>query len=356
MKRFNPTGLGLHSGAASDLVRRTLSQHGLMADDGSLPGGSHSFAMPDLGRLGMGSPRADTSIPTVPDGAEYKRRTFTCDAGSRDVVTYVPAAARTHATGLVVMLHGCTQTADDFAAGTGMNALADQHGFVVAYPEQSRGANAQTCWNWFSRGDQRRDRGEPAIIAGIARDLAAEHGVPSDAVFAAGLSAGAAMAVILGETYPDVFSAIGVHSGLPYQSARDVQSAFSAMRGDPQDGPAGTKRASTRTILFHGSADHTVAPMNGSRIGRGRSRREPGFRRADGRDRDGQWAGLQPHSLHVRWDAGARGMGDRRAGPCLVRRRSRRILHGPPRPRRQRGMRPFLLQNRRECLRCPDCP
>ena len=268
MKRFNPAGLGLHSGAASDLVRRTLSQHGLMADDGSLPGGSHSFAMPDLGRLGMGSPRADTSIPTVPDGAEYKRRTFTCDAGSRDVVTYVPAAARTHATGLVVMLHGCTQTADDFASGTGMNALADQHGFVVAYPEQSRGANAQTCWNWFSRGDQRRDRGEPAIIAGIARDLAAEHGVPSDAVFAAGLSAGAAMAVILGETYPDVFSAIGVHSGLPYQSARDVQSAFSAMRGDPQDGAAGTKRASTRTILFHGSADHTVAPMNGSRIGR----------------------------------------------------------------------------------------
>lgn len=268
MKRFNPTGLGLHSGAASDLVRRTLSQHGLMADDGSLPGGSHSFAMPDLGRLGMGSPRADTSIPTVPDGAEYKRRTFTCDAGSRDIVTYVPAAAGTHATGLVVMLHGCTQTADDFAAGTGMNALADKHGFVVAYPEQSRGANAQTCWNWFSRGDQRRDRGEPAIIAALARDLAAEHGIPSGAVFAAGLSAGGAMAVILGETYPDVFSAIGVHSGLPYQSARDVQSAFSAMRGDPQDGPAGTKRASTRTILFHGSADHTVAPMNGTRIGR----------------------------------------------------------------------------------------
>ncbi len=171
-------------------------------------------------------------------------------------------------TGLVVMLHGCTQNPVDFAAGTGMNALADKHGFIVLYPEQSRGDNAQSCWNWFSLGDQRRDRGEPAILAGMTRQIAEEHGVPEGQIFVAGLSAGAAMAVILGETYPRSLHSGRAHiPGLPYGAARDVPSAFAAMSGNGPDVAAPVAGTGTvRTIVFHGSADSTVVPANGSRI------------------------------------------------------------------------------------------
>ena len=145
-----------------------------------------------------------------------------------------------------------------------MNALAEAHRFVVVYPQQSRGDNAQSCWNWFSLGDQRRDRGEPAIIAGLSREIAARHDVPNDKVFVAGLSAGAAMAVILGGTYPDLFQAVGAHSGLPAGAAKDVPSAFAAMGG--RDAVSTPREKATRTIVFHGSADGTVHPSNGDRI------------------------------------------------------------------------------------------
>jgi poly(hydroxyalkanoate) depolymerase family esterase len=162
------------------------------------------------------------------------------------------------------MLHGCTQTSEDFAAGTGMNALAESHRVVVVYPQQSRGDNAQSCWNWFSRGDQRRNCGEPAILAGITREVVARHGVPTQRVFVAGLSAGGAMAMILGTAYPDLFHGVGVHSGLPVAAAHDIPSAFAAMAG------RGTETATTgpavRTIVFHGSSDTTVHPSNGDRI------------------------------------------------------------------------------------------
>ena len=154
------------------------------------------------------------------------------------------------------MLHGCTQSPEDFALGTRMDLAAETAGFAVAYPAQTGAHNMQSCWNWFRPEDQGAGGGEPAILAAIARDLATELDVGSR-VFAAGLSAGGAMAAVLSETHPEVFAAVGVHSGLPAGAAVDLPSAFSAMRGEragrPLGGPA---------IVFHGTADGTVSPRN----------------------------------------------------------------------------------------------
>ena len=242
--------------AANDLVTRTLARNGITT--GGLPSALPGMTMPDLSRW--------TGAPVRPGAVAHgmNASTFACTAGSRDYLLHVPEKAKDGATGLIVMLHGCTQTPADFAAGTAMNALADRDGFIVLYPGQSRGDNAQSCWNWFSRGDQLRDKGEPAILAGMTRQIAASHGIAADRTFVAGLSAGAAMAVILGQTHGDVFAAVGAHSGLPYAAARDVPSAFAAMGGQGADvAPAGP---GVPTIVFHGTADATVAPVNGTRI------------------------------------------------------------------------------------------
>ncbi|WP_121063532.1 alpha/beta hydrolase family esterase [Chachezhania antarctica] len=255
--------------AANDLVTRTLAQHGLTAGPmAGLPAGGGSDALPTalsglMARLQPNAPPA-SAPEDLPNGALFAEGTFTCAAGTRRYRTYVPASAAEGVTGLVVMLHGCTQTPEDFAKGTGMNALAERHRFIVVYPHQSRGDNAQSCWNWFSRGDQQRDRGEPAIIAGLTREAIADHAIPKGKVFVAGLSAGAAMAVILGDTYPDLFKSVGAHSGLPAGAAQDVPSAFAAMAGRVIESAPG--KAATRTIVFHGDADATVHPSNGERI------------------------------------------------------------------------------------------
>ncbi|MFD2299822.1 PHB depolymerase family esterase [Paracidovorax citrulli] len=166
---------------------------------------------------------------------------------------------------MVVMLHGCTQHAEDFAAGTRMNALARELGVVVLYPEQTQRANAQKCWNWFKPQHQQRGRGEPAVIAALARSIATAHRVDPARVYVAGLSAGGAMADVVGHCYPDVFAAVGVHSGLPYGCAADVASALSAMRSGPGPAPGATTGARSTalpTIVFHGDADTTVHVRN----------------------------------------------------------------------------------------------
>lgn len=211
---------------------------------------------------GIGRPAA----PPLPEGTSFTWRSHASPAGSRRYRLFVPSCPPAELKGLVLMLHGCKQSPDDFAAGTGMNALAEAHGMVVAYPEQPGGANISACWNWFEPAHQGRDSGEPAILAGLARELAAEFGLPSDRIFAAGLSAGGAMAAVLAETYPDVFAAVGIHSGLPYGAARDVASAFAAMRGQGMaQAPRGTGPG-PRVIVFHGDADHTVHVGNADAI------------------------------------------------------------------------------------------
>ena len=161
------------------------------------------------------------------------------------------------------MLHGCRQSPDDFAAGTRMNSLAEEHGFLVIYPAQAANANGSRCWNWFRPEDQRRDLGEPSIIAGITRAVSSTYRVDPRRVFVAGMSAGASMALILGEMYPELYAAVGVHSGPPYWAAHDVPSAFAAMQGGAKPSQAS---GSTRTIVFHGDEDRIVHAGNGDAI------------------------------------------------------------------------------------------
>ena len=202
----------------------------------------------------------------IPEGAQFLSRSFTCPAGSRNYKLYVPRSPRTDRRALLVMLHGGKQDADDFAAGTRMNTLAEEHGFLVTYPNQSKAANASSCWNWFTPENQMRGRGEPAIIAGITSEIVTEYAVDPALVFVAGLSAGGAMAAIMGATYCDLYAALGIHSGLPYRSASDLPSAFAAMRGDAQGRQLLDENRRVRTIVFHGDADRIVHPSNAAHI------------------------------------------------------------------------------------------
>ena len=182
----------------------------------------------------------------------------------RDYKLYIPPCAGARALPLLVMLHGCTQNPDDFAAGTAMNALAAAQGLYVLYPAQSAKANPQRCWNWFKHNHQTRGSGEPALIAGMTQAVMRSHLIDSDRVYVAGLSAGAAMAAILGDTYPDIFAAVGVHSGLATGVANDLGTALAAMKG--VDVKVQTCGSGVATIVFHGDADRTVHTSNASQV------------------------------------------------------------------------------------------
>ena len=207
-------------------------------------------------------------------GARFLTGSYTGSAGTRRYKVYVPSSYSGRELPLLVMLHGCTQSPDDAAAGTGFNQLAEEHGWLVLYPAQAQAANRQKCWNWFRTGDQFRDGGESALLAGMTREIMATYAVDARRVYAAGLSAGGAMAAVLGATHADLFAAIGVHSGLAYRAAHDLPSALAAMHGGVSPSAAQPNiRAETcsysrvvPTIVFHGDRDATVSPANGERI------------------------------------------------------------------------------------------
>ena len=231
-------------------------------------------ALPDRKRqrsgLGLrgGIKRAPSTADIVPEGARFIEGTYSNPAGSRAYRLFIPSRYQGQPLPLVVMLHGCTQSPDDFAAGTRMNFIAEEQTCFVVYPAQRSEANQSKCWNWFRTADQQRGGGEPSLIAGITRQIMHDYSVDPERVYVGGLSAGAAAAAIMGATYNDLYAAVGIHSGLACGAATDMPSAFAAMR---QGGGPGRRVISdggppVPTIVFHGDRDMTVHPNNGDQI------------------------------------------------------------------------------------------
>ena len=301
---FHPEAPACDAQAIHDTIQRALKSAGLDTRSGPMPGVTATIrrALSAAGRpaqplrpreakadvidaasrwvdgadaLGQAATEGPGTAPTQAPAADALQQ-FRNRAGHLAYKVHVPAQASTGLRPLVVMLHGCTQSADDFAAGTRMNLLADAHNLLVVYPEQAAHANPSRCWNWFRPQDQVRDGGEPSMIAGIVREVAARHGADPQRIFVAGLSAGGAMAVVLGQTYPDLFAGVGVHSGLPYASAQDMATALAAMKGGRSGLPgarpsaraarAANELAAKPVIVFHGDRDHTVQQANGAAI------------------------------------------------------------------------------------------
>jgi poly(hydroxyalkanoate) depolymerase family esterase len=287
-----------------------------------MPGG-----LPGLPGISPRSQESDIAPAVVPTGGRFVERSYTNEAGNRSYKLYVPSGYIGQEVPLVVMLHGCTQSPDDIAAGTHMNALAEEHIFLVAYPAQAQGANLNKCWNWFKASDQQRGRGEPSLVAGITRQIIDEYNVADGRVYVAGMSAGGAMAAIMAETYPDLYAAVGVHSGLAPGAAHDMPSAFAAMhQGEPAT-PRRNVRNATATgdsarivpaIVFHGDHDKTVHPRNADHLlehycaaKTTRSRDEAGGSTPRGTVRQGHVPGGHAYTRTTYRDAGGRDIVER---------------------------------------------
>ena len=219
--------------------------------------------------LGMrGVKRSPPSTPDiVPVDAKFIEAAYSNPAGSLTYKLFVPSGYQGQPLPLVVMLHGCTQSPDDFAAGTRMNFIAEEQTCFVVYPAQRSDANQSKCWNWFRAADQQRGSGEPSLIAGITHQVMRDYSVDPKRVYVGGLSAGAAAAAIMAVTYNDLYAAVGIHSGLACGAATDMPSAFAAMR---KGGGSGRRVTSDKppvpTIIFHGDRDATVHPNNGDQV------------------------------------------------------------------------------------------
>lgn len=246
--------------AAMDQILKNLVPE-MMAnlDRSSGGGGLNGFKMPNFDMPGG---MASAPAPDLP--GKFVDGSFTNAAGTRSYKLYIPSSYSGQPMPLVVMLHGCTQDPDDFARGTQMNLLAEELNCLVVYPAQSQQANASRCWNWFNAGDQAHGKGEPSIIAGITETIMHNYAVERGQVYVAGLSAGGAMATIMGTLYPQLYAAVGVHSGLPYGSAHDLPSALAAMKGNLARSQKPGR--SIPIIVFHGDQDKTVHPANGDEL------------------------------------------------------------------------------------------
>jgi poly(hydroxyalkanoate) depolymerase family esterase len=259
------SGQGKDPAAATALIQEALQKAGLLKT--GQPAARSGMRFPDLNGApawARGGATKARSAETLGPGA-FLEGSYTTDAGTRRYRLYVPARPSAGPRPLVVMLHGCTQDPEDFAAGTTMNLMAEQSGCLVLYPEQAASANHSQCWNWFDAAHQQRGQGEPAIIAGMTRQILREHGGDPAKVYVAGLSAGGAMAAVLAATYPELYAAVGVHSGLAAGSARDLMSGLQAMKGKHKGRHSAPGRR-VPAIVFHGDRDATVHPSNGETV------------------------------------------------------------------------------------------
>jgi poly(hydroxyalkanoate) depolymerase family esterase len=266
LARLDPPTINAKAHVAEESEKRPLAQ-ARSAQGRKRP--APLDGMSKFSGLGLRGPirRAPPSTSDiVPEGMRFIGGAFSNAAGSRTYKLFNPSRSQGQQCPLVVMLHGCTQSPDDFAAGTRMNFLAEEQKCFVVYPEQPSGANQGKCWNWFRAGDQQRGGGEPSLIAGITRQIMRDHAIDPKRVYVAGLSAGGAAAAIMGATYADLYAAVGIHSGLACGAASDLPSAFAAMRQGNASGAIGKAGSPVPTIVFHGDRDTTVHPNNGDRI------------------------------------------------------------------------------------------
>lgn len=253
---------------SGDLQAATAAIQAALAGVAPAAGDTNVFDVIDVvaRELPETTPRSPSSrhVDQKPGPERFIAGSHRAAGDQRDFKLYIPPGAGERPLPLVVMLHGCTQSPDDFAAGTEMNAIANSQGFYVLYPAQSQRANPQRCWSWFKHSHQARGRGEPALLADMTREIMAAYAVNPDRVYVAGLSAGGAMAAILGDAYPDLYAAVGVHSGLATGIAKDLPSALGAMQSGAS--PIRTSPSGVATIVFHGDADTTVHPGNGAQV------------------------------------------------------------------------------------------